>query len=485
VPEVERYTLDDIPLFYLPAAGSTTLCLSFGVGMADEPVPRRGITHLAEHLVLAAVNRKFDHSNGSTEAFRVTFITRGKPTDASKFLTDVCRSIRTPSLARLHQEVDVLRTEAVDRGSLSGLVELWWLRTGYQGIGNVSLPEFFLRGASEDVLRSWIARHLVAGNAAIWIAGELPADLYVDLPAGPPRTPPSLQSIPRLETPTIVVREAGGVGATFEIERSAAMVTAFRVLSERLRDAIRIRRGLGYVVGTDYRPVGPTRGIGTIWASCLPAKALEVEREVLAAIDDMANRGPSEEELAAAYEERVQGFLEPSLAPARLDAIVQDVLIGVEEKPARKQLREQWSLRPDDVAAAFRIAKESMVLQVSPAGERPPRPLKPYPGPVAGPLGVGRTFDGVRENRKGAKPWQKGKSAQLTIGNDAVHVEYDGRRITAVRWADCVGVIRDKGGRILVGSDGYRVTVRIADWQSGDAAVRLIDQLAPGGLLIG
>jgi len=49
------------------------------------------------------------------------------------------------------------------------------LRTGFQGLGAFGLPELFLRTLDAEILKRWIADNLTAGNAAIWVAGELAA----------------------------------------------------------------------------------------------------------------------------------------------------------------------------------------------------------------------------------------------------------------------------------------------------------------------
>jgi len=66
LPEIDHYELDGVPLFHLPGTGSTTLALEFRVGMADEPVQLRGISHLAEHLLMSAVAARYEVSNGTT-----------------------------------------------------------------------------------------------------------------------------------------------------------------------------------------------------------------------------------------------------------------------------------------------------------------------------------------------------------------------------------------------------------------------------------
>src|SRR5262245_61649444 len=89
IPPIDHYELDGIPLYHLPMAGATVLTLAFGTGRADEPIVDGGMTHLAEHLLLTNIVDVFDHSNGTTEPFRVTFVTRGTPREASAFLRDV------------------------------------------------------------------------------------------------------------------------------------------------------------------------------------------------------------------------------------------------------------------------------------------------------------------------------------------------------------------------------------------------------------
>jgi hypothetical protein len=45
-------------------------------------------------------------------------------------------------------------------------------------------------------------RHLVAGNAAIWIAGELPDEFVVTISPGPRVVPPDVTDMDGLVTPT-------------------------------------------------------------------------------------------------------------------------------------------------------------------------------------------------------------------------------------------------------------------------------------------
>jgi hypothetical protein len=68
------------------------------------------MTHIAEHLILTAISDALDHSNGTTEPYRVTFMKRGNPAEVTRFLKDVCDAIAKPPMYRLYEEARVLLT---------------------------------------------------------------------------------------------------------------------------------------------------------------------------------------------------------------------------------------------------------------------------------------------------------------------------------------------------------------------------------------
>ncbi len=489
IPEIDHYELDGIPLFHLPAAGATTISLQFRVGMADEPVPQRGMTHLAEHLLLAPLMGEFESVNGTTEPLRVSFHARGTPDEASRFLTAVCRQVQRPDTMRIGEEAKVLRTEAAGRSGTPGdriRGHLVFDRTGYQGFGTAYLPELFLRSLDERRLKDWIGDTFVAGNAAIWISGPLPDDLFIELPSGPRRPPPAMTVIPRFEAPTITAFEdAPGLGASFIVRRSLAATAAFRALQRRLQHALRVDRGLGYEVGGDYLPVDPDQAILFVWASCLPAAARDVQRVLFDQFDIMAQAGVSEEELEAQRQRFDRDLADPAANPGRLDHHVLDVLLGDEPKTATELLDEYWHLEPDHTGRAMRDAMQTMLFIQPTNVPRPQRPFKPYPGPALGSVGDGRQFDYAQGNKSRfrggpAKP-------RLAVGERGVCIDVPDQRsrVLAVMWDDCVGVVQDgPASRTIIGRDGYLVHVAAGDWRDGGTAVRLIDRLAPTSLVV-
>jgi hypothetical protein len=482
---IDHYELDGIPLYHMPMAGATILTLAFGVGRADEPVVDGGMTHLAEHLLLTDILNVFDHSNGTTEPFRVTFVTRGTPQDVSRFLKDLCVRIERPRLGRMYQEANVLRTEAAGRGGMGFSLRLLYMRTGYQGIGTVGLPEFFLDRLDEGRLRDWMATNLVAGNAAIWIAGAIPDDLEVMLPPGPARPRGEHPVIDGFETPTAVSDEAPGVGVSFVVRRNVATGAALRTLNRWLMQRLRVDRGLAYDIGAEYLPTGPDHAFVTVWATCLPNVARDVQRIVLETIDDVANRGPTPEEISRDYQGWLRDAADPRAIPARLDAHVRDVLLGGDHVPraVETMIDEQWRLDSAPVAAAMREARDSMLLFIPPSGEDPQRPLKRYPGPAAGSMAPDRVFEFAGGEKKRFR--RATSPLRLTVGRVGTSVDtVDGRRLMAVPWADCVGVIRERGIRSLLGRDGTVLQVFEQEWRDGGGALVLVDHHTPPAVVI-
>lgn len=485
IPEIDHYELDGIPLFHIPMAGSTVLSLSFRVGRADEPVVHGGMTHLAEHLILTAIDDVFDHSNGTTEPYRVTFITRGSPSHVSTFLRDVCRSITSPRLTRMHQEARVLRTESAGKSGVGMSLRMAWMRTGYQGIGTWGLPEFFLDGLDEGRLRDWMARHFVAGNAVIWVAGELPDDLVVDLPPGPRTPPPPIGSIDGLETPTALMDEAPGVAAGFFVERSVAATAGLTGLQRQLTKRLRLDRGLGYEIGADYIAASTDRAYAAIWATCLPEAAPEVQQNLLEAIDDIAARGPSPDELSRDYQGFLRELSDPHSIPGRLDGHARNVLLGGDPapEPVAALIEERWRLESEHVAAAWKRARDTMILLLPPTGVDPQRPLARYPGPALDRMEAGRTFELLPTTRRRFRRNETG--IVLAPGRVGVAVEaVGGQRIRGVRWTDVVGIIREAGARSLISRDGSVLQIFEGDWRDGQGAIREIDRFSPADVFI-
>ena len=139
-------------------------------GHADEPLARRGITHLIEHLALFSHGVADYHYNGTTGVEHTFFTMQGDESDIVAFLNGVCTGLRDLPMHRLATEKEILRTEENGRGeSAADALALW--RHGARDHGMPGYPEWGLTGITPDDLRAWTARYFNRQNAALWIAG--------------------------------------------------------------------------------------------------------------------------------------------------------------------------------------------------------------------------------------------------------------------------------------------------------------------------
>ena len=124
-----------------------------------------------------------------------------------------------------------------------------------------------------------------------------------------------------------------------------------------------------------------------------------------------------------------------------------------------------------------------MLLLIPDGGVDPQRPLERYPGPPTDPMPASRTFEFVKG---GKRRFRRATSAmRLSVGRAGVCIDStSGRRLVAVRWADCVGVVRERGYRSVISRDGTALTIAAVEWRDGGSALREIDRHGPRELVI-
>jgi zinc protease len=475
-PDIEVSEVDGVPLLHLPLDGPTTVALAFGVGRADEPPHRGGMTHLAEHVVMTSLSDRALVSSAHTELLRTVFQFRGAPGEAAAFLHSVASAVADLPLDHLGDEVEVLRTEQAVHGG-SGLGgRLAWYRFGATGLGSVVLPELFLRNPDPDVLRAWVAERFTSDNAVVWVAGEVPTGLAVPLLRGARRPEPPTRQINGLRTPTLVTIDGLIVAASHLVERTVAASTGFRIAEHRLARRLRLERGLAYDVGLDYLPIGRRSALVTIGATCLDRHVDEVETALLEVLDDLAFDGPTDGELALELERLRDATNDAAQHEGRLDAAASDVLLGAPSQPLGLLVTAQAALDAITVADAMRQALRSMILLVPRGARRPDRPLYPYPLATAASIGEATVFHAASTGVH--LPWQKRDGPTLAVGTEGVAMEGpSGARTAAVRWVECVAVVAEPDGRrVIFGADGYTIGVDPRAWRAGDRAVALIDR---------
>ena len=114
----ERTTVDGVPVFWLTVPGPIRAMLIFRVGVIDETLPTRGITHLVEHLALFVTMQDAamaTRMNARVELHRTRFMAGGSADEIATFLGDVTSSLAALPFDRLEDEKRILRTEAVNK----------------------------------------------------------------------------------------------------------------------------------------------------------------------------------------------------------------------------------------------------------------------------------------------------------------------------------------------------------------------------------
>ena len=137
---IEQSTVDGVTAVFTQRPGPTVIGLSFRVGMADETLATRGITHMVEHLALHRAGLSDYHANGSTGGSVTTFHVGGKTERAVEFIELACRSLNDLPLEPLGSVQPPGR--ALDPADL-----LPGGRRYYTFLGSLSTPP-----CSEDVL---------------------------------------------------------------------------------------------------------------------------------------------------------------------------------------------------------------------------------------------------------------------------------------------------------------------------------------------
>src|SRR6478609_1346229 len=108
--------IDGVRGIWVPSDGPMAVALMFGVGFNDEPLPKRGINHLIEHLSLFGLDHRRLDFNGHTTPTVTAFTASGSAEEVQAVLDHACRSLHRLPADRIDHECRVLRTEAQGRG---------------------------------------------------------------------------------------------------------------------------------------------------------------------------------------------------------------------------------------------------------------------------------------------------------------------------------------------------------------------------------
>lgn len=468
---IRRTQLGDLPAFWAEGSGPFAAGLLFRVGEADETLARSGITHLVEHLALPARTVRGVQFDGSVDATIAAFMATGPMEQVLEFLASTAAALADPPLDRLETERRILRTEAGSRGVGPPSAQKVF-RFGPVGPGLVGYEELGLRWLGPEDVSFWARGRFTVGNAALWMTSEPPGDLALGLVPGERHDPPEARAIPYLEFPACISgAQSGVVSFGFVAPRAHELVTVFSIAAERARHRVRYDLGLSYHVTWWYEPLTRELAHVTFWADCLDENAGAVADALTRVLDELADVGPTEEELAHEVDELQRRMTEPTQVDSRAAVAAAMELFGLEFEDDQEQLGMRSSLTPPAAAQALAEALETMLLAVPGETKAPSGRFAPYP--VRSPSRV----SGRVHRPRGAMLRPSLRHVQLFAGDDGISRTDGGESLSTVRFDECEAVLRwIDGTRGLWSRDGFYVEVDPAAWRGGGDIVHLIDE---------
>jgi hypothetical protein len=467
-----RHTeVDGVPALIAPTSGPMHAGLMFRVGRADETLPRTGITHLLEHLVLHPLGLADYHYNGVTAPAMTYFHMQGPEKDVAGFLSGVCDTLQNLPMQRLETEKAILRTEWSSRSShVTEPMALW--RHGARDHGLISYPEWGLPMITPDDLRAWAARYFTRDNAVLWIAGDdVPRGLSLRLPGGERRPMPAPSSTLPV-TPAYFTGDSRAVAMDAVVRRRVAASVFTGVLERELFRGLRQEAGLSYTAGADYSPRGDDYAVITALADALPEKQDAVLGGFIDILAKLRVGRIEQADVDAVVTKNADSLNNTEVHAARLPSQAFALLTGAPQVSTEELAAELKAVTAADVHEVALEALGSALLMV------PDGRSADWAGFAEAPTRSERAVAGT------AYPSLEGRPVRLLVGPEGVSLA-DQEHAVTVRYDQCAAVLGwPDGRRMLIGHDAVSVAVEPTMYDGAALALPYIDAATPPALRV-
>jgi zinc protease len=475
---IERSELDGVPIYRAEGHVPFQMGLLFRVGRADETLPVGGITHLVEHLVIPNVDPVDLDYNGTVSQIDTYIWATGRERSVREVIRRIAANCAEPPVERLEIEREILLAEAATRfrGNAHAIRAL---RFGTVGPGQPGYEEYGLRHLDDEHVLEWARRRFGKTNLAVCVTGKPPEDVsWLPVASGGPRVaPPAPLPIRGLDLPAYYSAGPDGeLALSLVIERSVAVTTALAVFEHRARRRLRYELGVSYELNANYEVLTADTAHYAAHVDFLAPNAMRARNELLAICEQLAESGPTAQELESEVARWTWWAESPGELPGRLFyhafAELMDTPVPVDEYES-----ERSALTPTAVAEAFAEAMSSLLL-IEPPGLDPPARLQPYPlTPTADVSGRAYSLKGVTLRRKQSRPW-------IVAGEDGIALNDEGPG-TTVRFDECTALLRwPDGSRGLWSVDGFYLEFDPRHWRRGEELVDLVDNLVPSEVVV-
>lgn len=473
---IERGVVDGVTALRSNAvAGRHLAALTFRVGRFDEALPSAGITHMVEHLTLSGRPEAACKFNASVTGQYTTFyLETADPADITEFMAAVCRGLSADHSALLDRERRILRTEAASRGGAGALGTCLAERYGARGPGLANYREFAFQRAGWDEVASWRERWFTAGNAVLWVAGDVPDGLRLPLPVGPAVFTKAVTPLDLTLPGYVAVQASGGIGLSVISDRSFAQYAATYVLQRRLTRVLRHEHGLSYDVGLASEDVGRDEVHWWLAADALPEQTPMAAHMMMATVEALADGACEDEELGS-YQRLVrEQAQQPGASVAIMQRQARALLDGRPPRSAEETSQLLAEVTVKDVMVAARALQESMIVVTPglvPAVQGRMREL---------PKWSRATVSGTEH-----QPVVSGRHVTLTSASDGVMLSDRSANHVTIRYAAVAALVRWNDNKFsLIGDDGFTILLDAAEWRDGPSVVGEILRHVPGNLVV-
>ncbi|MCW1804268.1 hypothetical protein [Brachybacterium squillarum] len=469
---MQRISVDGVPVLLHPAPGPLSASLRFHAGIAFADLRTHQVPHLLEHIVIGALPKVRHEVNGTTDDSTLSFEVVGTPDEVRDTLHEICAAIHDLPLGRLDHEAGVVGAE--DAGAdLSVPGDHATMRFGPNGAGLVGVETVPASETTAEQVETFAKRLLVRGNAVLALTGSLPDGLRLDLPEGP-RAEIRTRRRRDLLLPALIRRDHDAVSMSFDgpAGPSAWMVTG--LLMERLEESLRHQRGITYAIDNGHLELGEGRIMRVIGTGTTHRHATAIAQEMLDGLRDLADRGPSQEELAQQCEDLARTLRDERAAEDFLHAQADRLLAGEDPLTPEEMLAEAKAVSPESIRLTAREALRTTLLFVPDDEGAEDDRRKAV-------LGIpDRSFEGNEdEGEAGGTTYSRRllrrvpRDLRVVIGDEAVSQRYWGVS-SRFAWEDIVGIEIEDGTYELFRWDGRSTVIDPRDLRRGDELVERI-----------
>ncbi|MFJ9826213.1 hypothetical protein ACIRSU_17840 [Streptomyces sp. NPDC101160] len=477
---MRRTEINGIPLYWDDVPGPFTAHLLLGTGVEHEPLPRRGVTAIAEQLALASAAAGADEVGSAVEGDHTRFWVTGEPEGVAEVVNRLCRALAEPPVAGLaaavrRVEARQLREERWERFQEREL----GFRYGLRGPGRAGWGAMAVAHIGAETVRAWAAERFTRAGAVLLLTGPPPKALDPELPDGPRPERPAVAPLPgtagrRLEAPAA---DGEDVMLSFEVPAAPFGYLAADVARARAARDPRIAGDLAGEVELHSSYVGGGRMLFWLVAPTDELGTQAVADGLDAVLRELAGRGPAEEEVRRAERVRSERLGSDDGRHAQLFAAGLDHLSGLEVLDVPAVRARLAAAGAEDVRAALAAYGSTAVLTL---------PAHCAPGPDSPFLPEEHDASAeVLHEPYAYRPrlfGPAGRHERMYLNDEGI-AHWNGHCLHGVRWHRVAGLgIFPSGLRRLFGENGACLDIQ-ADWyKSGSDLTAALDSRVPPAL---